>query len=258
MSHQLKRGLSGYIPVRNAKNLDYCLREAVESLLPVCDQVVIADGESDDGTKDTIFDLWVNEPKIRWVTYPWPNPVNQPDFFVRWIQFARQHLEYDMQLELDADEVLDPISHDKIREIVARKGSANFKRLNFWKNAQHLAPHNRCCGTMVARLAPSHLYMPSDEPNPAVEPNARTYAETIPGLQIFHYGFLRNPDAFVRKSREVQNMFFGSVDSRITEMADQGKRWDDREYFDIPLQAYRGTHPLVAHKWLRDRGYSPT
>lgn len=252
----MKRGLSGYVCVRNARLLDYCLSEAVESLIPVCDEVIICDGESTDGTKDTIFGLWVNEPKIRWITYPWPNPVNDPSFWVKWINFARQHLEYDMQLELDADEVIDSNSYVKIREIVARRGSANFNRLNFWKDAQHLAPHNRCCGTMVARLAPTRFYMPSDEPRPAVTPNARTYAEDVPGLQIFHYGFLRDPTAFVRKSREVQNMFFGSCDSRITEMADQGKRWDEREYFDLPLQEYQGQHPPVAHQWLLSRGYS--
>jgi hypothetical protein len=227
-------------------------------MLPVVDELVLCDGQSTDGTKDMIFDLWVNEPKIRWITYPWPNPINQPNFWTVWMNFARQHLAHPMQLELDADETLDPESYDAIRRVVERKGCAYFKRLNFWKDAQHLAPHNRCCGTMVARLGPSHLYMPSDEPNPAVIPNVRTYAEEINGLRIFHYGFLRKPEAFVQKSRDVQNMFFGSVDSRITEMADQGKQWDEREYFDLPLQKYNGTHPLVAHDWLRARGHSPT
>lgn len=252
----MRPGLSGYVCVRNAVLLDYCLREAVESLLPVCDEVIICDGESTDGTKTMVFDLWVNNPQVRMITCPWSNPVRKIDFWVEWINFARQHCAFDMQLELDADEVLDSSSYDLIRHLLPKRGSHNFTRLNFWKDPQHLAPYNRCCGTMVARMAPSDLYMPSDEPNPAVTPNARTRAVDTPGLRIFHYGFLRNPDAFVRKSREVQNMFFGSVDSRITEMADQGKRWDEREYFDLPLQNYNGEHPPVAHKWLKDRGYS--
>lgn len=247
--------LSGLVCVRNGLKLDYCWREAAFSLVPICDEVVICDADSDDGTSASIFEVTQSDSRIRSINYPWPNPHQDDKFWVKWLNWARQHLLGKMMIQLDADEVLDPGGYQKITELKNAGRCALFQRLNFWKDAQHLAPHNRCCGTMVARLGPTSLYLPSDEPSPAVEPNIRTNAEWHPQLRIFHYGFIRKPDAFVRKSVEVQNMFFGSVDRRITDMQLEGKRWDERDYFDIPLEDYHGSHPQVAHAWLRERGH---
>jgi glycosyltransferase involved in cell wall biosynthesis len=248
--------LSGLVPVRNGRVLDYCWKESVFSLIPVVDELVICDADSDDGTSESIAELVKMDSRIRSINYPWPNPVNDPGFWVKWLNWARGHLKGDMMIQLDADEVLDPASYDQVRSLAKNKKCALFKRLNFWRDAQHTAPHNHVCGTMVARLGPSNLYLPSDEPIPAVAPNLRTYAEEYPDLQIFHYGFLRHPSAFVKKTREVQNMFFGSTDQRVIDMEAEGRRWDERDYFSgMPLGHYDGHHPEVARQWLRERNY---
>lgn len=252
----MKRGISGYVCVRNAISFDYCVREAVLSLIPVCDEVVICDGESDDNTRAMLDVLAQIDSRIRIVTYPWPNPERDIRFWVKWMNFARLHLSYDTQLELDADEVLDPQSYATIRNFASNGASLMFNRLNFWKDPQHLAPENRVCGTMVARMGPTELYMPSDEPNPAVHPNVRTNAVHMTELRIFHYGFLRKPDAFVKKADSINQMFFGSTDPRLAEQVAKGKRWDERDYFDgLPLREFNEQHPEVARAWLRERNY---
>lgn len=248
--------ISGLVCVRNAVVYDYCWREAVASLLPVVDEMLICDGQSTDGTREHIDAMAAGEPKIHVIEYPWPNPKNDPGFWVAWLNWARQHAKHPMLISLDADEVLDPEGYPRIREVAGLGGCAFFERLNFWKDARHLAPENRVCGTYVARLGPSSLYLPSDEPNAAVSPNIREKAKRYRELRIFHYGFIRNPEAFVKKSIGVQNMFFGSVDSRITEQAAKGLKWNDRNYFDnLPLRPYAGPHPEVAHAWLKERGH---
>lgn len=248
--------ISAYICVRNAIELDYCLVAGVESLIPVADELVICDGESTDGTIDLIRGLMARDSRVRMVTYPWTTPHNDPDFWVRWLNFAREQLRHPIQLTLDADEVLDPGSYPAILELASQNKAGLFHRLNFWQDTEHLAPENRCCGTMVARLGPTHLYMPSDEPYPAKAENVRKYAVHDDRLLIFHYGFIRNPKAFVKKSVAVQNMFFGSVDQRIVDMDAQGRTWNERDYFDgLPLRDWSGRHPDVALPWLRKNGY---
>jgi len=251
----MTRGISGYVCVRNAIQLDYCVVESVRSLLPVCDEVVVCDGESTDGTRKMIEGM--GEPKIRILDYPWANPDGDSSFWVEWLNWARVRLNYDFQLTLDADEVLDPAGYDAIR-LMAKLGECGiFSRLNFWRDAQHLAPSNRVCGDTVARCGPTYLYCPSDEPNPAMTPNIRTHASLHPDLRIFHYGFLRDKNAFVRKSKAVQQMFMGSCDSRIIEQETLGKDWDERDYFDgEPLLEYNGLHPEVALYWLAARGHN--
>lgn len=252
MSH-----LSGYVCVRNNFALDYCAELAVQSMLPVCDEIVVCDGESTDDTT-LFFKKWAaNEAKIRVVTYPWPGPHRDIGWWVQWLQFARSHLRFPTQLALDADEVLDPRSYDTVRRL-ANQGnrSALFHRINYWRDPQHQAPHNRCCGTLVARLGPSNLYMPSDEPHPAVQPNVRTAAARHADLWIHHLGFLRKPEAFIEKSKVVQNAFFGCVDSRLVEAEQQKRDWREGDYFDgLKLDPVTEPLPELIKPWLRARGY---
>lgn len=259
MSNQLKPGLSGYVCVRNAVLYDYPVREAVLSLVPVCDEVVISYAPGDnDGTEELVHSLAASDSRIRVVNYEWKNPERDIHWWTDWLNWTREQLRYDTQITLDADEVLDPISYNFIRYRMVKGGDGShlFERLNFWQDAHHLAPENRACGTYVARMGPTSAWMCSDEPNPRVEPNIRTNARKQDTLRIFHYGFIRDPKAFVKKSVQVQTAFFGSVDSRITEMDAKGRDWREREYFDgEPLREFTGRHPEVARQWLRDRGY---
>lgn len=252
----MKRGISGFVCVRNAEIYDYCVVSAVKSLIPVCDEVVVCDGESTDRTLRRIEDI--GDSRIRVITYPWKNPIANDRFWVEWLNYARERLDYDYQLTLDADEVLDPRSHDKIREFAADGICGLFDRLNFWMDIRRLAPKNTVCGDTVARCGPSSLYCCSDEPSPAVTPNIRTNARYHPDLRIFHYGFVRDPSAFLRKSKDVQKMFTGSCDARILGMEATGRIWNERDYFDgAQLESYLGPHPEAAHGWLREKGFSP-
>lgn len=251
-----EKKLSGLVCVRNGESLDYCWREAALSLMPVCDEVVICDSDSNDGTSEAIAAFAEKYPLVRVINYPWPNPHQNEFWWVEWLNWAREQLRYPYMIQLDADEVLDDRSLPTVRRVLDECAAALFKRLNFWNDASHTAPHNTVCGTMVARMGPTRHYLPSDEPNPRVSPNLRTYAQDFQDLYIFHYGFIRHPSAFVKKSDVVQNAFFGSVDPRMKEMEDRGMKWNDREYGFTP-DPYSGHHPAVAHDWLKARGHTP-
>lgn len=254
----MKPGVSGYVCIRNAIKWDYPVVQAARSLIPISDEVVICDGESDDGTTEMLREFVQTDSRFRLISYPWPHPVGNDRFWVQWLNYTRERLTYDYQITVDADEVLWEGSYETVRELARNNLCGIFKRHNFWKDAKHCAPLNTVCGDTVARCGPTSLYMPSDEPYPAVEPNIRTDAEYFPHLEIFHYGFIRDPDAFMRKSKAVQTMFMGSVDQRLLNMESAGQKWTAGDYFQgQPLQTFDGRHPKVAHQWLRERGHEP-
>ncbi len=261
--------ISGFICTRNAIELDYCVELAIQSLLPVCAEVVVSDGESTDRTRDILGDLAAREPKIRIVTYPWPNPKSDIKWWVTWLNTTRNRLQYPMMLELDADEVLDPLSYPAVRAAAERGECRWFQRLNFWRDAQHLAPSGHYCGDQVVRLAPSHLYMCSDEPC-IPEAEIRLRAGWPPNatrdFRIFHYGALRHDKAFIEKIRVVGDLFFGTYDERIAKAAREGTPWIDAVKFEElhdgkiierELQPFNEPHPALAWQWLLDRGYHP-
>ncbi len=67
--------ISGFSIVRNAIKYDYPIVEAIRSVLPVCDEFVIAVGKSDDDTLNLIRSI--NDPKIRIIETVWDDSLRE-------------------------------------------------------------------------------------------------------------------------------------------------------------------------------------
>jgi hypothetical protein len=252
------RGLSGFTVAKNCLSLDYCIIECIESLLPVCDEVVVGEMGSDDGTRE-MLDAWaVNEPKLRVVPIKdWTLQRGDQGWFTSALNETRAQLRYSMMLELDSDEILgdDPSTLDLIRQAVAKTDAFAFDRLNFARDPFSLIPEGECCGKHVVRIGPSHLWMPSDEPHPRGELHLLDMAHIQPAAKIFHLGFLRHPKAFFAKARVVLGAFFDNYDPRLVKAEEDsqnpmsGMGWYSR------LTPYEGYHPEAVKKWCIKHGY---
>lgn len=257
----MKKGLSGYLIVRNGLSLDYCFEVAIASLLPICNEVVVCDSDSTDGTLEHLQEMQKSEPKIRIVNYPWRDPVGDVSWLTTWMNHARQYLEYDTQLYLDADEVLHPSSYPLLQRNISKGTCFWFHRLNFWRDHRTLVPIGHCCSHEVARFGPTSLWQPSDEihcegQHPGPEPEMRLRAKKNPNLVIFHFGFIRKREAFFKKAKVVLKGLLGTYDDRLVAAeADPSKPWEDFALFPAPMGRYDGTYPPVAHQWLRERGF---
>jgi hypothetical protein len=64
-----KMKVSGFSFIRNALRFDYPIVEAIKSVLPICDEFVLALGNSDDGTETLIQSI--NSPKIKIIHTIW-------------------------------------------------------------------------------------------------------------------------------------------------------------------------------------------
>lgn len=263
----LLTGLSGYAIIKNAIKGDYPIVECLRSMLPVADEVVVADCESDDGTTQMLLRLAATEPKIRVVSIPWPElptydqwkvdaprPMNDAMFWPKLINVVRPMLRYQSQLHLDSDEILMPCSFAEIRKAVDTGGARWIKRHNFWKDAKHKVPPGWVCGENVARMGPSVIWMPSDEMHPEGEPKMRQLATFHESLQIGHYGFLRKQDGFYAKSKVAQIAIVGTYDSRLEEAERTGADWWTVSTFPEALVPFNGEHPACIVPWLKERG----
>jgi len=61
--------IAGFTFIRNAVNNDYPIVEAIQSILPICDEFVVAVGSSDDGTLELIKNI--DSPKLRVIETIW-------------------------------------------------------------------------------------------------------------------------------------------------------------------------------------------
>ena len=249
--------IGGNVCVRNGFSLDYCFQESIKSLLPICDVVSVCDGESTDGTQEFIRDWMKTEPKIVLNVYKWPDPKGDPDFWVKWLNYNREHVHADWHIQLDADEVLHENSHDEVRRFIQTPNrAARCTRWNFWRDHRHLIPINECLARYVNRIAPQNVWMASDGDHPMGHTLSNMAVDT--GIQIGHYGFLRKPEAFFKKERQLQRFFFNSYDARL-EKVEQSKAWMSENSINgwqDRVEEFKGTHPKIMGGWLKERGYS--
>lgn len=252
------KGLSGFTISKNCRSLDYCLIECIESMLPVCDEVVVGEMGSTDGTRE-ILDAWmVTEPKLRVVTIrDWTLERANHSWFTSALNETREHLDYCQGLQLDSDEVLS----DGNETIAAIKRACNktnaiaLDRLNFVRDATSLIPEGECVGKYVVRCGPSHLWWPSDEHHERGEVHLLDMSHIEPTARIFHLGFLRKPEAFYAKAKVVLGAFFGNYDQRLADAEKiganpmSGMPWYNR------LASYDGHYPDSVRKWMTERGY---
>jgi hypothetical protein len=268
-----QEGLSGYIPVRDGLSLDYCFREAAMSLLPIVDELILCDSDSTDGTRKEMDEWAAVNSKIRVVNYPWPRlptpeeverddltrPPGNPVMLIAWLNFARQHCNYRFQITLDADEVLDPRSYPEIKRAMQDGLPRWMSRVNCWGDPFHEAPHGSVCGERVVRFAPTALEMCSDEPRPDGEPEIRKQAIDGPNCRIWHLGFLRRQEAFLRKSRVMQGALHNCYDPRLRQAEQTGESWVKLSPFPPGwgmLECPGQEMPEYAKAWCRARGYT--
>ena len=267
------KGLSGYIPVRNGLSLDYCFELAGTSLLPLVDELIFCDSDSTDGTREEL-DAWARrDSKVRVINYPWPRlptqdeverddptrPKGNPLMLIAWLEYARAACTYDMQITLDADEVLSPVSYPEVRRAVADRTPRWFSRVNLWGDPYHEAPHGSVCGERVARIAPTSFEMCSDEPRPDGEPEIRKQAIDGPELRIWHLGFLRRQEAFLKKSRVMQGALHNCYDPRLREAEKTGESWVKLSPFPpgwAMLEYHGQDYTPSVKNWLRERGHT--
>lgn len=249
--------IGGFICTRNVLSLDYCFREAIQSMLPICDQISVSDCESSDGTLQALRWLSKDTDKIKVCHYPWTDPQNDPSWYPGWLNHARENLETDYAIYLDADEVFDPQDYPRIREGAERSEALMCYRYNFWSDPQHLIPEGFCCGVDVIRCGPQHFFFPSDYPDLRAK-DISDIAQKC-SVKVFHYGFLRKRDAFFRKSRSVQRIWNGGYDERLERAEKFDGPWSSMPGvtgWEDKLVSFTGSHPEIIHGWLKERGYS--
>ena len=73
--HLCTMKVTGFTFIRNAITYDYPIQEAIQSVLPLCDDFVVAVGNSEDATLDLIQGL--GNPKIRVVETVWDDSLRE-------------------------------------------------------------------------------------------------------------------------------------------------------------------------------------
>lgn len=97
--------ISGFSIVRNGVKFDYPFIESIKSILPICDEFVVAVGDSEDGTLARILAL--NDTKIKIIETSWDEKLRTGgNILAQQTNIALANITGDWGIYLQADEVV--------------------------------------------------------------------------------------------------------------------------------------------------------
>jgi glycosyltransferase involved in cell wall biosynthesis len=241
--------ISGFTFVRNAIKYDYPITEAIRSLLPLCDEVVVAVGQSDDETLALVESI--RDPRIRIIHTIWDDDLRTGgQVLATETNKAMDAVspKADWCIYIQADEVIHEASHAAIKAAM-QTHLANQKVEGFLFDFTHFYGSYQYVGT-ARRWYRREVRIIRNDQSIRSWKDAQGFRRDGQKLQVahchgqmFHYGWVKHPAQQQQKQRFFHTLWHDAswLDRHIGNQ--------DRYQYDgsTPLTPFAGTHPAVMH-----------
>lgn len=258
----VKNSIGGAVFVRNALKYDYCIIESIYSLTQFCDEVIVIDCQSDDGTTTYLESICGNlSPKIKLVTGQEWELGEKHERLAIIANIARKMLSTKWHFMLQADEVVHESSIPYIINAVNSGISKSYRvrRYNLLGNLNYYVAFDsekKLVGDNIVRLATVDKKVIGDAETIEHEKSSETFLNDI---KIIHYGFVRNGAKLLEKSIDTQTWFLGSPDQNLVKQKEKDGIFDPSVYFELKHLKHLGfKHPEVCKRWVARHMTDPT
>jgi hypothetical protein len=212
--------ISGFSFARNADRLGYPIMESIRSILPVCDEFVIAVGKGDDGdrTRDMVFEI--NSPKIRIIDTEWTDRAGLKDaLYSQQTNIALKECTGDWCFYIQADEVL----HEKYLDTIARRceqllsekkvEGLLFGYRHFWGDYDHLQVGHAWYPYEI-RIIRNRIGAESFGDAQSFLNKGRRLSVARANAEMYHYGYVRNPRLMQKRNVEIETTYRGTGEAQ--------------------------------------------
>ena len=245
--------VSGFSFVRNGIKLGYPVTEAIRSILPICDEFIIAVGKSEDDTLEQI--KAIGDSKIRIIETEWDK-----NMFVRGqinsfqTNIALKECIGDWCFYIQADEVV----HEKFLPLIEAEmkkflhdddvQGLLFDYLHFWGSYDYYQDSRRWYRHEI-RIIKNNLGIESWESAQGFRRIGRKVRVVKIDADIYHYGWVRPPKVMKEKQIAFQSLRHDEAWLQKT-FANTPEEFDygDPKY----LATFEETHPEVMTERIKE------
>jgi glycosyltransferase involved in cell wall biosynthesis len=239
----------GFSLVANAVRLDFPVLEALRSILPLCDELVVNVGPSQDGTLDLIRGL--GDARLRVIEGTWDPGLGGAVLAVE-TERALAACRGDWAIYIQADEVLHESGLPLLRSAMEEtRGNPRVEGLLV--DFVHLYGNTDWQGTgrtwyrrevrVVRPGSDTHSY--EEAQGFRAGSSHRKLRARRSGATYYHYGWARPMEALNAK-REVDNALYYAGASRRRPLA-------PRLAWDVGVRRFGGAHPGLMRDWIASR-----
>lgn len=242
--------VGGFTFIRNAIKNDYPIVEAITSILSLCDEFVIALGNSEDETENLI--LGINSPKIKIIHTVWDESLREGGaIFAQQTDIAFKGLSdnVDWAFYIQGDECV----HEKFLPTIKEEMEANlnhtevegllFKYLHFYGSYDFYG-HSRRWYRREIRILRNNKSINSYRDAQGFRLDGRKIKVKLIDAYIYHYGWVKPPSGLKNKIRNFNQFYHDDewIKNNIPETFEFDYNNADR------LIHFDGTHPEVMLK----------
>ncbi|MET6999558.1 glycosyltransferase family 2 protein [Chitinophaga defluvii] len=247
--------VSGFTFVRNAVKYDYPVTEAIRSILPLCDEVIVSVGNSDDGTEALIRSI--DSPKIRITHSVWDDTLKEGGRVLAVETdkaFKEVSPDADWAFYIQADEVVHEKDYDNIRKAMARyKDDPKvegllFNYVHFYGSYDYVGD-SRTWYQREIRIIRNDKNIASYRDAQGFRKHDQKLHVKRVDASIHHYGWVKDPRQQASKLNNSHQLYHG----------DNGVPQSAAEPFDYSgidsLALFKGTHPAVMQQRINSRNW---
>ena len=240
--------VSGFTILRNVVQLDYPFEESIRSLLPLVDELVVAVGDSSDGTWEAV--QRIGDPKIKPFRSRWDLSARGGRVLSQQTNLALQRCRGPWAVYLQADEVLHEDSLDLLRAALLEHLQCRTEGLLFdyhhfhgsydWVGADWRSWYPRAFRAVKVGVG---IESAGDAAGFRIRQHGRFRGliGAHSGARIFHYGWCRQPAAMEAKQANLDRLIHGADPAA-------GTRRTDLPIFEQRhghIRRFTGSHPRV-------------
>lgn len=243
--------ISGFTIIKNAVKNDYPIVEAIKSILPVVDEMIVSIGDSEDDTEQLIRSI--NSDKIRIFHSVW-DPALREGGRVLAVETdkAFKHIspDSDWAFYIQADEVVHEKYHAAITE--AAKKYKDDKRVegllfhytHFYGTYDYVGDSRKWYDKEV-RIVRNDASIQSYKDAQGFRKDGQKLNVKLIDAFIFHYGWVKDPVQMKQKMYNAGKLWHS--DEQMNEFLQSSDFFDFNEYDSVAR--YQETHPVV----MKDR-----
>jgi len=249
--------ISGFTIVRNAVRYDYPVVESIRSILPFCDEVVVAVGHSDDGTREVIASI--DPARVRIIDTIWDESLrNGGEVLAAETNKALEAVsrDTDWAFYIQADEVVHESYTDQIREAMERwKETPSvdgllFNYKHFWGSYDWVGSSRKWYRREVRIIRPDRNIWSYKDAQGFRKGGKKILVKPLDAW-IYHYGWVKPPLAQQAKQQEFHRYWHHEK-----WMRENVSREQEYDYSIInELVRFEGVHPAVMGSRVKSQNW---
>ena len=244
--------VSGFTFIRNAITYDYPILEAILSIEPICDEIVVAVGNSDDQTRALIASL--NLAKIKIIDTVWDDSLRENGAVLAVETNKAFHAisaDSDWCFYIQGDEVLEEGSESLILNAMKHHFNDSkvdgflFNYRHFYGSYDYVGASNSWYKNEIRIIRNNQkIYSHKDAQGFRKNTNEKLNVISIPA-HIHHYGWVKDPRSMQRKQENFNKLWHDDewVEQNIEKVAEFAY-----EKHITQLKKFQGQHPSVMKK----------